>query len=137
MTERADDLSQLPPRGGPIAVGVTTLTVEVANPATPDVTESLDFIVDSGAVLSVVPTEVLRRLGIRPLRQQTFRLATNARIVRWKGGALFKFREYVGVAEVIFGEEGDATLLGAHTLEAFGLGLDPIKRELHPMTLTL
>ena len=118
-------------------MGVTTLTVEVANPAAPEVTESLEFIVDSGAVFSVVPTEVLRRLGIRPVRQETFQLANNTRIVRWKGGSLFKFREYVGVAEVIFGEEGDATLLGAHTLEAFGLGLDPIKRELRPLQLTL
>jgi predicted aspartyl protease len=137
MTERADEPLQLPPPGGPIAVRITTLAVEVANPATPDVTERLEFIVDSGSVFSVVPTEVLRRLGIRPRRQQTFQLANNAHIVRWKGGALFKFREYEGVAEVIFGEEGDATLLGAHTLEAFGLGLDPIKRELRPMTLTL
>lgn len=118
-------------------MGVTTLTVEVANPATPEVTESLEFIVDSGAVFSVVPAEVLRRLGIQPLQQQTFQLANNTRILRWRGGALFKFREYLGVSEVIFGEEGDATLLGAHSLEAFGLGLDPIKRELRPMTLTL
>src|SRR5215813_13113019 len=108
--------------GGPIAMGVTTLTVDVANPAAPDVTESLEFIVDSGAVFSVVP-ETLRRLGIQPLQQPTFQLANNTRIIRWKGGALFRFREYLGVAEVIFGEDGDATLLGAHTLEAFGLRL--------------
>ena len=118
-------------------MGVTTLVVEVANPATPEVTESLECIVDSGAVFSVVPTEVLQRLGIRPRQQQTFQLANNARIVRWIGGAFFTFREYAGFAEVIFGEEGDATLLGAHTLEAFGLGLDPIKRELRPVPLTL
>jgi predicted aspartyl protease len=118
-------------------MGVTTLTVEVASTAAPEVTESLEFIVDSGAVFSVVPGEVLRRLGIRPLQQQTFQLASNTRIIRWKDGALFRFREYVGVAEVIFGDDGDATLLGAHTLEAFGLGLDPIKRELRPLQLTL
>ena len=118
-------------------MGVTTLFVEVANPATPDLTDRLEFIVDSGAVFSVVPAEVLRRLGIQPREQQTFRLANSTHIVRWRGGAFFKFREYAGVAEVIFGEEGDATLLGAHTLEAFGLGLDPIKRELRPVPLTL
>src|SRR5262245_59479065 len=126
MTERADELSPLPPRGGPIAMGVTTLAVQVANIAAPEITESLEFIVDSGSTFWAVPTDLLRRLGIRPREQQTLQLANNARIVRWRGGALFKFREYTGVAEVIFGEEGDATLLGAHTLEAFGLGLDPI-----------
>jgi predicted aspartyl protease len=118
-------------------MGVTTLVVDVANPAAPESTESLEFLVDSGAVFSVVPGEVLRRLGIPPRHRQTVQLANNTRIVRWIGGALFRFREYVGFAEVIFGEEGDATLLGAHTLEAFGLGLDPIKRELRPVPLTL
>ena len=118
-------------------MGVTTLAVDVANPAAPEVTESLEFTVDSGAVFSVVPAEVLRRLGIRPLKQETFRLADGTHIIRWKGGALFKFREYVGFADAIFGEEGDATLLGALSLEALGLGLDPIKRELRPLQLTL
>ena len=118
-------------------MGVTTLFVEVANPATPETTDSLEFTVDSGAVYSVVPADVLQRLGIRRLKQETFRLADGTHIPRWKGGALFKFREYIGVSDVIFGEEGDATLLGALTLEALTLSLDPIKRELRPMQLTM
>ena len=118
-------------------MGVTTLVVEVANLANPDVTQRLRFIVDSGATYSVVPAPVLRKLGIRPLRRQTLELADGKTISRHKGGALFKFRDYVGVADVIFGEKGDATLLGALTLEAFGLALDPIKRTLRPTTLLM
>ena len=118
-------------------MGVTTLVVDVANPATPNVSEPLTFLVDSGAFYSVVPADVLQRLGIQPLKQETFRLANGTHIVRWKGGALFKFEEYVGFSDVIFGEEGDATLLGALSLEALGLALDPIKRELRPMQLIL
>ena len=118
-------------------MGVTTLTLQVANPAAPEVTESLEFTVDSGATFSVVSADVLQRLGIQPLQQETFELANNARIVRRTGVALFKFREYQGGAPVIFGEPDDATLLGALSLEALGLGLDPIKRELHRIRLTL
>ncbi len=118
-------------------MGVTTLIIQVANPSKPSVTESLEFTVDSGAVYSVVPAEVLRKLRIRPQKRETFRLADGSTIVRWKGGALFKLREYVGFADVIFGEKGDATLLGALSLEALGLALDPIKRELKPMQLIL
>ena len=118
-------------------MGVTTLFIEVANIAKPDARERLEFTVDSGAVYSVVPASVLRRLKIRPLKPETFRLANGTTIVRRKGGALFKFGDYVGVADVIFGEAGDATLLGALTLEALGLSLDPIRRELKPMTLIL
>ena len=121
----------------PIATGVTTLAIEIANLAKPSVTETLQFTVDSGATYSVVPASVLRKLRIRALKRETFRLANGATIVRRKGGAVFKFRHYVGVADVIFGEEGDATLLGALTLEALGLSLDPIRRELKPMQLVL
>lgn len=101
-------------------MGVTSLVIEVANPAKPKATVRLEFIVDSGAVYSVVPAPVLRRLGIRPLKRETFRLANGTNIVRRKGGALFKFRSD-----------------GALTLEALGLTLDPIRRELRPMQLVL
>ena len=121
----------------PIAIGVTTLFVEVAHIAKPETTERLEFTVDSGATYSVVPAPVLRKLGIRPLKREKFRLANGKDIVRRKGGAVFKFRDYVGVADVIFGEPGDATLLGALTLEALGLSLDPIRRELKPMPLIM
>jgi hypothetical protein len=43
----------------------------------------------------------------------------------------------VGGADVIFGEEGDYCLLGVLTLEALGLVLDPLKRELRPRPLIL
>ena len=118
-------------------MGVTTLEVDVANPSKPTVTERLVFTVDSGAVYSVVPAEILRKLRIRAQKRETFRLADGSTIVRWKGGAMFTFREYVGFSDVIFGEGGDATLLGALSLEALGLVLDPIKRELRPMQLIL
>jgi hypothetical protein len=43
----------------------------------------------------------------------------------------------VGGADVIFGEKGDSTLLGAMSLEALGLALDPLKRELRPLPMIL
>jgi len=118
-------------------MGVATLAVEVAHPAKPEVRHRLEFSVDSGAAYSVVPAPRLRRLKIKPLRRETFCLANGGTIVRQKGGALFKLQKDVGVADVMFGEDGDATLLGALTLEALGLALDPIRRELKPVTLLL
>ena len=92
---------------------------------------------DSGATYSVVPSRILRRLKIKPLTRESFRLANGTSIVRRKGAAIFKYQKWIGGSDVIFGEEGDATLLGALTLEALGLSLDPIRRELRPMTLIL
>ena len=118
-------------------MGLTVLEIEVGNPATPEVTEPIEFLIDSGAVYSVVPSDVLNRLGIRPVAEQTFRLADGTKIKRKKGIALFKYGDRVGGADVIFGEEGDQVLLGAFTLEALGLALNPIRRELHPLPMIL
>lgn len=65
-------------------MGLTVLEIEVGNPANPDVTEKLEFLIDSGAVYSVVPATVLERLGIKPLQEKTFRLADGSKIVRKK-----------------------------------------------------
>jgi len=118
-------------------MGLTVLEIEVGNPATPETTERIEFLIDSGAIYSVVPSEVLNRLGIRPLVAQEFRLADGTKITRQKGGAFFKHGDRVGVADVIFGEEGDSVLLGAFTLEALGLVLDPLRRELRPLPMIL
>lgn len=118
-------------------MGLTVLEIEVGNPAKPEVTETIEFLIDSGAVYSIVPTPVLEKLGIKPIAEQQFRLADGSKIVRKKGIALFKYHNEVGGADVIFGEEGDSKLLGAFTLEALGLALDPFKRELKPLPMIL
>jgi len=118
-------------------MGMTNVIIDVANVAEPEKAEAIDFLVDSGATYSVVPADVLDRLGIKPLTEQVFRLADGRRISRRKGGAVFRFKDRVGVADVIFGEPGDSNLLGAFTLEALGLSLDPLKRELNELPMLL
>ena len=118
-------------------MGLTHLEIEVGNPANPEVTEALEFLVDSGAIYSVVPTAVLDKLGIKPLTEQEFRLADGSKIVRKRGVAIFKYGSRIGGADVIFGEEEDSQLLGAFSLEAMGLALDPMRRELRELPMTL
>jgi clan AA aspartic protease len=118
-------------------MGLNILEIEIGNPANPELTEKLEFLIDSGAIYSVVPTPILERLGIKPLSEQEFRLADGTKIVRKKGIALFRYRNKIGGADVIFGEEGDSVLLGAFTLEALGFALDPFKRELKPLPMIL
>lgn len=118
-------------------MGLTVLNVQVGNPSEPDKLETLEFLVDSGAIYSVVPASVLQKLGIKPLVAEEFHLANGEIIRRQKGGAVFKYGERIGVADVIFGEPGDSLLLGAFTLEALGLSLDPLRRELKPIPMML
>lgn len=96
-----------------------------------------EFLVDSGAAFTVAPGAVLRRLGIQPDEDVDLFLADGGKITRKVGEAYFELGEKRATSRVIFGEEGDSNLLGALTLEAFGLVLDPLKRELRAMRLTL
>lgn len=118
-------------------MGLTVLRVRVGNPAKPKVLIELEFLVDSGAIYSVVPAAVLRKLGIKPIATQEFRLADGSAIKRRKGAALFQYEERIGGADVIFGEEGDHVLLGSLTLGSLGLVLDPLRRELKPLPMIL
>ncbi len=118
-------------------MGITFLDVEVGNPADTKNTLTVEFMVDSGAIYTVAPATVLDELGIKPISEEVFWLANGEKMARRRGGAFFRYGEKVGIADVIFGEEGDSNLLGATTLESLGLALDPLKRELKPMPMII
>ena len=118
-------------------MGVTYVDVVVKKSARSSRKQEVECLVDSGAHYSVIPRTTLKNLGIRPDTKQTFTLADGSRIERELGTAYFLFQDRVGSSMVIFGEEGDAILLGVLTLEALGLMLDPLKRELRQLPMLL
>ena len=122
---------------GASGMGLTYIQVSVANPARPRRRARLKFLVDSGALYSVVPGSVLRRLGIKRGRTKTFILADGTEVKRSLGQALFRLNGDEAASPVIFGEEGDSNLLGSISLEGMGLMLDPLKRELRPLPMLL
>ena len=118
-------------------MGLTVLTLEVANPRSPETREAVEFLVDSGALYSFAPRKVLERLGITAHSKQRFRLADGSTIERDRADALFFYKGQQGAAPVIFGERGDATLLGAVTLESLGFALDAVRRDLLPLPMVV
>jgi len=117
-------------------MGITFLKVKVINPERPKKAQMCRFLVDSGAVYSVVPGSILKKLGIKPTSVEEFILANGEVVRKPVGNAYFKYRNKTRAAPVIFGEE-DVFLLGATTLEALGLILDPIRRQLKPLPMLL
>ena len=118
-------------------MGLTALEIGVANPAEPKLVEPVKFLIDSGAVYSVVPADILQHLKINPLTEEEFYLAGGSKITCKKGVAVLKYGDRIGGADVIFGQDGDSTLLGAFTFEALGLSLDSLRRELKPPPMIL
>jgi clan AA aspartic protease len=117
-------------------MSITYLDVKVKNPQNPVKTTKGHFLVDSGAVFSVMPVSVLKKLGIKPTDKQSFTLANGEVIEKQVGNALFNYLGKLRSSPVVFGEEG-IYLLGAVTLESLGVILDPINRELRPLPMLM
>lgn len=118
-------------------MGLTHIKARIANPGRPAKSSTVTFLVDSGAVYSVVPGATLRRLGIRSHSSRTFLLADGSEITRRVGDALFIIDGQRAASPVIFGEKDDSPLLGMVSLESLGLILDPLKRVLRPLPMVL
>jgi clan AA aspartic protease len=118
-------------------MGLTFVKVTVGNPAIGRRAEDVQCLVDSGAIYSLIPGHVLERLGIEPHSMREFVLANGDVIERPLATATFEYDGRRGDSMVIVGAPGDDPLLGATTLEGFGLVLDPFRRELRPMKLPI
>jgi aspartyl protease family protein len=118
-------------------MGLTQLTVRIANPTDPSQYRDVEFIVDSGAVFTVAPKKVLKEIGIKPRSKRTFILANGEKFERRVGTAEFEYKGARGGASVVFGEEGDFPLLGVTTLEALGLIFDALHQELKPALMLM
>jgi clan AA aspartic protease len=118
-------------------LGLTHIEATIAHPSRPRRGVKLKFLVDSGAVYSVVPATILRKLGVLPHSSRKFILADGSEINRKLGDVSFRLSGQRGASPVIFGEKGDSVLLGAVSLEALGMILDPMKRELRPLPMLL
>lgn len=137
LTKLESSNSALPFETEGAPVGLTYIEVDIANPAKPRRAQRFTFLVDSGALYSVVPASVLRKLGVKPHSRRSFILADGTKITRRIGDLFFRLNGQQGTSPVIFGEKDDSALLGSVSLEALGLMLDPLKRQLRPLPLLL
>lgn len=118
-------------------MGITNVTLEIGNPADPSKKIKGEFLVDSGAHYTVLPQSYVKKLGLKPSFNQKFSLADGKIIERPIGSALIKFENKEGAVMVVLGKKEDSALLGVTTLEAFGLMIDPFKRQIYHSKLML
>ena len=95
------------------------------------------FLVDSGAVYSVLPRSEWRALGLKPERELEFVLADGTTLTRGVSECTFDLEGRRATSPVVLGETEDEALLGAVTLETLGLLLNPLNRTLQPMRMVL
>jgi predicted aspartyl protease len=115
----------------PKDMGTFRVDIAIENPARPGTTRRLpSVLVDTGAELSWVPSEVLESLGIERYNKWHFRQADGTILERWAGAAFVHVAGKRTTDDVVFGEAGDLVLLGARTLEGLNFRVEPVTRQL-------
>ncbi len=95
--------------------------------------EVIEALVDTGASYSWIPRDVLDGLGAQPDEERVFLLA-DGREVRYPiAWVQVKLGDRIQPTLAVFGDNGTEPILGAFTLEGFGLGVDPVNRRLIPV----
>lgn len=88
-------------------------------------------LVDTGSEYSWMPAKTLEKIGVNREKKDLLFIMTNGQtITRSVGFAILRVDKYFTIDEVVFGEPGDMTLLGARTLEGLSLMVDSRKKKL-------
>ena len=111
-------------------MGFIHVNVDVANPAAPDVSESVRVLVDTGATLSILPEDILDRLGIRRIQKRRFR-GFGGTVTRDIGIVAMSYDGAESGVTVVFGAEGDPPIMGVTALETLGFEVDPVDGKLN------
>lgn len=108
-------------------------SIDVASTGRPDVRRTLhDVLVDTGSEYSWVPRPVLEELGVKPERTDRFETADRRVLEREICFAYLYAAGRSTVAVVVFADESDMVLLGAHGLEGLNPRIDLGRKELVP-----
>jgi predicted aspartyl protease len=95
------------------------------------------FLIDSGAIYSVLRRSDWQALGLKAERELEFVLADGTTLTRGVSECTFEIEGRRATSPVVLGETEDEALLGAVTLETLGLMLNPLARTLQPMRMVL
>ena len=112
-------------------MGTFSVTISVAGDD--QSSEELEALVDTSASNTVIPADLLQRLGLRPHRTSVFQLADGREVEMEIGRAWVRVDGQREFTQVAFGPEGSEPILGAITLEEMNLSVDPVARRLVPV----
>jgi predicted aspartyl protease len=93
----------------------------------------VEALIDTGASFTSMPADVLRDLGVAPVRQARLRLSDGSTHVQQVGEVRAEIDGAGVTTLVVFGEAGSPPAIGAYTLEGLLLGVDPVDKRLVPV----
>jgi len=113
-------------------MGVFSVTIEVGDPQGEHF-QNVQVLVDTGSSYTALPESMLRRFGVQPHARQRFVIADGSIIESQIGQTWVRIDGRTQMTVVVFAGETIQPLMGAVTLEEFGLGIDPMAQKLIPV----
>src|SRR5712691_6066882 len=118
-------------------MGLFAVPVTLSNPVDPERRLVLALIVDTGAVYTMLPAEVVEQLGLATPRERLVMLASGEQVTYGVGTVNIRLDGEEWPTLFLAGPAGCPALLGAMTLEAFALAPDPVNKRLVPVVSLL
>ncbi|RLE86978.1 MAG: hypothetical protein DRJ49_07060 [Thermoprotei archaeon] len=94
--------------------------------------KEVELLVDSGSIHTVIPSEVLEELKIKPIEEMDVEVFRGVIVRRKYGIAVVEYENKFRGITVVFGEDKDTPVMGVALLEQLGYVVDPISRKLVP-----
>ena len=118
-------------------MGTFTVQATISHPHEPSRCQELSLLVDTGAAYTVIPQPVLEALGVHPTAKRAVTLADGREEVWDLAYVLIALAGEQAPTPCLMAPRDGMTLLGAVTLEQFGLGGDPLGKTLIPVRAPL
>lgn len=115
-------------------MGTFTVKVTLSHPEHRVNQLTLDLLVDTGPTWSLIPSEAARSLGVEPSETQSVKTADGRRLDLPLCEIRFTIDGRSLTTPCLVGASDAPALLGAVTLEAFGLAADPVQKTPVPVT---
>lgn len=115
-------------------MGTFSIRATVSHPEHPESRLSIDLLVDTGATWSLISEETARALGVVPSETRPVRAADGRRLELPLAEVRFTIDGRSLTTPCLIGPSDASALLGAVTLEAFGLAPDSVQKILVPVT---
>lgn len=113
-------------------MGIFHVDCEVVNVRPPGKSARVSkLLVDTGSEFTWIPESALHQAGVHVVKKDLeFQMANGQTVTRSIGYAILRAAGFETIDEVVFGQPGDLSLLGARTLEGFGATVDSRKKRL-------
>jgi clan AA aspartic protease len=112
-------------------VGTFSVEIEVGNQSREEFV-AVEALVDTGAIYTMLPEDLLERLGVKRLESDIFQMADDSLVEYWIGTTTVRIQGRALPVPVVFARPDNTPLVGATTIEILRLIVDPIEERLIP-----